>query len=90
MIMHKLFDNYDGTLPVIDGFIEDSWRNDACPSMINEKRGLKLWVDYVNPDLRECSGKRYTLCEYDDNTENYVCNELLATDSLSDLMEFLK
>jgi len=87
---HKLFCNYDGELPKLEGFVDDSWRNDACPSMINEKRGLKLWVDYVNPERRECSGMRYTLCEYDDNTEHYICKQLLATESLTELEEYLK
>lgn len=83
---HKLFSNYDGELPALDGFVDDSWHNDACPSMINETRGLKLWVDYVDPNLRECSGagKRYTLCIAEDSIE------LLATDSLSEIEEYLK
>jgi hypothetical protein len=85
---HKLFCNYDGELPTLAGFVDDSWRNDVCPSMLNEARNLKLWVDYVNPECRECGGARYTLCEYNGNSDQYT--ELLATESLADIEEYLK
>lgn len=81
---HKLFSNYDGALPTLDGFVDDSWQHDACPSMFNAKRGLKLWVDYVDPNLREVGGARYTLCIAEDSIE------LLTTDSLSEIQEYLK
>ena len=81
---HKLFSNYDGELPTLAGFVDDSWRHDACPSMINETRNLKLWVDYVDPDRRECGGARYTLCIADGSAE------LLATEFLADIKEFLR
>ena len=82
--MHKLFSNYDGELPTLAGFIDDSWQHDACPSMLNMARNLKLWVDYVDPDRREVGGARYTLCIADGSAE------LLATESLSDIEEYLK
>ena len=81
---HKLFSNYDGELPTLAGFVDDSWQHDACPSMLNESRNLKLWVDYVDANRRECGGARYTLCEYDGGAE------LLATESITDIEEFLK
>jgi hypothetical protein len=84
IMTHKLFSNYDGELPTLDGFVDDSWRNDVCPSMLNEARNLKLWVDYVDPDRREVGGTRYTLCKYDNSTE------LLATELLTDIKEYLK
>ena len=85
---HKLFCNYDGELPKLDGFVDDSWCNDVCPSMLNEARNLKLWVDYTDPNRRECGGMRYTLCEYNGNSDQYV--ELFATESLTELEEYLK
>jgi len=69
--MHKLFSNYDGELPELAGFVDDSWQNDVCPSMLNEARNLKLWVDYVDADRREVGGARYTLCEYNANADQY-------------------
>ena len=85
---HKLFSNYDGELPTLDGFVDDSYKNDACPSMFNAKRGLKLWVDYVDPERRECGGARYTLCAHDAQTDWNT--QLLATNSLFELEEYLK
>ena len=85
---HKLFSNYDGELPNLAGFVDDSWQNDVCPSMLNESRNLKLWVDYVDADRREVGGARYTLCEYNNNSDQYV--PILATESLADIEEYLK
>ncbi len=39
-----------GNLP---GFVDSSWRNDACPSFTNEALGLVLWVDFADPSRRE-------------------------------------
>lgn len=80
--MHKDFKDYDGELPSLAGFVDDSYRHDVCPSMFNAARNFKLWVDYVDPAKRECNGARYTLCQDD--------RELLATESLTDLEEYLK
>ncbi len=86
--MHKLFSNYDGELPTLAGFVDDSWQNDVCPSLLNEARNLKLWVDYVDPDRREVGGARYTLCEYNANSDQYA--PLIATEFLADIEEYLK
>jgi hypothetical protein len=86
--MHKLFSNYDGELPTLAGFVDDSWQNDVCPSMLNEARNLKLWVDYVDPDRREVGGARYTLCAYDESEDQYLY--LFSSDSLSTIKDFLK
>jgi hypothetical protein len=86
--MHKLFSNYDGELPELAGFVDDSWRNDVCPSMLNIERNLKLWIDYVNPARREVGGTRYTLCEYNANADQYA--PVLATEFLADIEEYLK
>ena len=57
------FPDYDDELPVIDGFKDESWHNDVCPSM--EKRiyndaYLKLWCDYKNPEMREIGDRKST------------------------------
>jgi hypothetical protein len=85
--MHELFENYDGKLPRIKGFIDDSWRNDVCPSLLNESKNLKLWVDYKNPNRRECGGMRYTLCAYNNNADQY--EELFATESLAEMRGYI-
>ena len=79
---HKLFSNYDGELPTLAGFVDDSWQHDACPSLLNKARNLKLWVDYVDPDRREVGGARYTLC--------FGSADLIATEFLADIEEYLK
>ena len=86
--MHKLFPNYDGELPTLVGFVDDSWQHDACPSLLNKEREYKLWVDYVDPARRECGGARYTLCAYDESEDQYLY--LFSSDSLSTIEEFLK
>jgi hypothetical protein len=84
---HKVFYNYDGKLPRIKGFIDDSWLNDVCPSLLNESKNIKLWVDYKNPDRRECGGLRYTLCEYNEN-QDYP-KQLFTTESLTEMRKYI-
>lgn len=86
MLSH--FTTYDGELPNLSGFVDESYKNDACPSMFNASRALKLWVDYVDPSRRECSGMRYTLCAYNQDQDDYTF--LFATDSLNELKTYLE
>jgi hypothetical protein len=86
--MHKIFNDYDGELPKLEGFVDVSWKNDACPSMLNEEREYKLWIDYVDPNKRECGGMRYTLCAYDESEDQYLY--LFSSESLSTIEDFLK
>jgi hypothetical protein len=37
------------------GFVDVSWRNDLCPSFLNEAAGIILFVDFADPAYRECS-----------------------------------
>ena len=39
------------TLP--EGFEDHSWHNDMCPSFEHPARGLQVWVDYLDRELRE-------------------------------------
>jgi hypothetical protein len=80
--MHKDFKDFDGELPTLAGFADDSYRHDVCPSMFNAARNLKLWVDYADPAKRECGGARYTLCQDD--------QELISSDLLTDIEAYLK
>lgn len=42
------------TMPAIPhGFVDTSWWHDACPSFIDERLDLRLWVDYATPADRE-------------------------------------
>lgn len=71
------FPNYPAsampTLP--EGFVDQSWRNDTCPSFIHATAGLLLWVDYPDMTRRELSGPRFTLCNL---THDNECGEVVA------------
>jgi hypothetical protein len=44
------------------GFDDCSWHNDLSPSFEHQARGLQLWVDYADPELREFpEGERFTV-----------------------------
>jgi len=63
-----------GDMPAIpEGFEDLSWHNDVCPSF--ERNGLKLWVDYLNPNRRELKGKRFTLTHGDDAVLVFATDE---------------
>jgi len=57
----KAFPDYDSTLPILDGFIDNSWRHDTCPSLLNKKLGFQLFCEYEDPSLRESEGKKFAL-----------------------------
>jgi hypothetical protein len=38
------------------GFVDASWHNDACPRLENHRIGVRIWVDYSDPNLRESCG----------------------------------
>lgn len=77
----KEFPDYDAPLPTLEGFSDDSWHNDTCPSLVNPALGLKLWCEYVNEDKRESEGARYALHRHDDS-DNLL---ILESDSLDDI-----
>ena len=55
------FPDYDSTLPSLDGFIDNSWRHNTCPSIINTTFDLELFCEYEDPSLRESKGKKFAL-----------------------------
>ncbi|MBY3432813.1 hypothetical protein HFN89_01315 [Rhizobium laguerreae] len=81
------FPNFDATLPEIDGFVDDSWKDDICPSLLNEDLNLKLMVDYIDPRLSEvgkqrAEGKRgrYSMHVPGEHTD------IVSSDNLSDIL----
>jgi hypothetical protein len=77
------FPDFDDTLPTIDGFVDSSWGNDACPSIYSETLGLMIYCDYVDESKREGYNSRYTI-NLDDCTE-----ALLETDDLAEVLAFV-
>lgn len=39
--------------PIPEGFTDQSWANDPCPTFYNAAERLAIWVDYADPDKRE-------------------------------------
>ena len=84
----KCFPDFEYQLPEIEGFEDDSWQNDVCPSLYNKDLNLKLYCDYLNPTRRECGGKRFTLQKHDDDM--CINETLLNTDKLSEIHEAIE
>lgn len=45
------------------GFTDDSWGNDACPSVVCGN--VKVWIDHPEPKQREAGGARFVVCPAD-------------------------
>ena len=60
------FPRYDDVLPMIEGFIDNSYKNDVCPSISKELMNdiyLIIYCDYKDVELRETKNSfRYSLC----------------------------
>lgn len=74
-ILHDFPDYDDPSLKGIElpnGFVYAGYKNDTCPSFINEKKGLKIFVDYQNPSFRENPNlERFAIYEYDPARDQY-------------------
>lgn len=85
------FPFFDGEIPEIEGFLDTSTIFCECPTFTNTDIGLRLYVDFEDPqdsasrDERLAgSAHRYTLFEITDEGAN--CNEAtLSTDSFDDI-----
>jgi hypothetical protein len=77
------FQDYDDTLPQIDGFVDASYGNDTCPSLFSEKLYLTVHCDYKDEAKRETAGgTRYSVSD--------DCGmPVLATDNLDDVLAFI-
>ena len=70
-VPHADYDNYDTLNKLFHalsplGWEHSSWKNDTCPSLLKEERHgnyCQIFVDYINPDLREDS--EWGLLSYD-------------------------
>jgi hypothetical protein len=65
-LIKNAFPNYDDVLPMLEGFVDVSYKNDVCPSIsksIANDINLILYCDYKDKALRDDSdGFRYCLC----------------------------
>ena len=81
------FPDYDAELPTLNGFVDNSWHNNTCPSLINDKFGLILWCEYADENKRECGGARYVLHRLDDD-DNY--SSISESDNLADIRKAIE
>ena len=61
------FPRYDDTLPVLEGFEDYSYKNDACPCIgkeLGEHKYLLIYCDYKNSELSECHDGSNTYYRY--------------------------
>lgn len=75
-------------MPAIpEGFVDVSWKNDSCPSFLNVDAGLVLFVDYLDPELREePTCPRFSLGVWDDGSTGWT---LAATDDWAEILAAL-
>jgi len=68
------------------GFNDTSWRDEAMPSFVNPELGLRIWVDYADPALREDPGApRFSLARVDWDGE--AGDDIVATDDWDALVD---
>ncbi len=77
-------DDYYPNLNLLDGFIDSSWGNDACPSMMNHDTNIRIFIAENNPLLREYnSSTQFVIVD----TEFDV--DLLESDSWKEVMDWI-
>jgi hypothetical protein len=80
----KDFPNFDYEIPKLEGFEDDSWINDVCPSFYNPHKHLKVFFDYEDTLKREAGGLKYTLWRY------YPFDDVMQFIDQSDNLEDIK
>ena len=83
------FPDYDDELPVIDGFKDESWHNDVCPSLdypLGGENILRIWFDYANPEMRECGGDQFAL----GIGEYSQLQGLMGSNDLNEILAYIK
>lgn len=83
------FPDYDGVLPVIAGYEDSSWHNDACPSIEKDYYNgvrVRIWCDYVDPEKREMPHyQQYSVVVYSPTDEEG--SDLFSTNWIHVLIE---
>lgn len=88
------FGELDVVLP--PGFVDGSFRQDSCPTFINEEAGLFLFVDYANPDDREVPDlQRFSLVQGTPHPVHGLQRDnqnidLISTDDWAEVIETLE
>lgn len=88
--MAYVFPNYPITdLPAIPAnWKSTTWRNDACPSYTHN--GLRIWVDYVDVNMRECpTPERFAVVPHTEDGDNAGLS-LLETNDWDEVLRFVE
>jgi len=62
MSYYHEFRDFDFDIPHLEGFTDVSWHNNVSPSLerkLNDTETVTVWVDYLDPDRRECGGSQF-------------------------------
>ena len=85
------FPSFDYELPNLGkGWEDNSWHNDACPSLDYHLEGeeiVRIWFDYENPEMRECKGGKFVLCK---GIYGESLDPLLETNKFSEILDYIK
>ena len=87
------FPDYDpATLPDIPaGWTDTSWHNNTAPSFQTPDDRFSVWIDYLDPQLRECQGgPRFLVHELAPEGHFTTDEALLETDDWSEVLQFVK
>lgn len=78
------------TMPVIPpAWTDESWHNDVCPSF-RTPNGLRVWVDYADPDMRESASSEARFNVVDDQHPGDASdNVVLESDDWSAVLAFV-
>jgi hypothetical protein len=85
------FPLFDYELPNLgDGWEDNSWHNDSCPSLDYPLRGeeiVRVWFDYADPNRRECEGKQYILAK---GIYGETLTGILESDDLEEVLSYIE
>jgi hypothetical protein len=72
-----------------EGFEDNSWHNDVCPSIINAPLRVAVFIDCADPKARETDGGRFIAYTLDDG-EMPICDDFtLITDDWDEVLTFI-
>lgn len=83
------FRYFDFDIPQLpDGFKDDSWHNNVCPSFIRilDDQIVTLWVDFADPERREIRGSQFFLTIEPNNDYFNEVTHVFETDSWDEMM----
>lgn len=75
-------------LPEIEGFVDNSWHNDSCPSLIRDigdKNFLRVFVNYLDESMHEGFNTNFMLMLCGNLGDEVLCE----VDSIQELKYYI-